>query len=1201
MVATRWTSGHRRFGRIPSDKRESDRQDRRKLDETERTRSADETTDTMSGERRRRALGRIGVVLLWIAGLVLSLTALAVLALAALVAHGPVEIATAARTAEALLGEAAGPGGRARVGNAHLDWSWDKGLTVDLAEIVVDRAGVLAMTVPRAEVRLRGSPIFLGEVRAHSLVLFEPRLSVETAGLAAAGEAVGASPPAGPNTAIPSDSSMVAMPAMPGAARAVAQASPPARTIAEAREIGRAVDRAVARARGEGIERIGVRNATIELRRLDRDGAARVVTLPEAEVEAVVDGPAGDLDVGFSARGDVGRWSMRLTSTRETDGRRRLAFVADDVTHRDLFGPAGPAFDLGMPLYPRLTVHYGPEDRYDGAEIDVRLGAGEFRFGPMPEDSMLVDEGQVQIEWKAGSDAFEVRNLFLAVGETGMALHGRISPPPNRDGIWDVVLEADGGNFRPRDVPGKALVVDGGRLTARVDPVAKVIDVTAGEATFGSGWVKAKGRIDLSGAEPRLRLDLSFSALDVEQVKRIWPHWVAPDTRDWFIANVTAGRMLDTVINLDLPHFDKPETWPGNAFRMASRFDDARFRVFGNLPSVVGAQGRMTIDERRMELVADRAQVATKWAKRPALDGFRFTVADVFTKPPKATIRLRSVGDVPALAEVIDAEPLALLEEAGIRSEGLSGTGTVTAQIDILFEKRVRASSIDYKVEAALERFSSPHPIQGRKFQDGRFKIVADPRGLKVTGRSLIDGVVAEVDMYDPRGASRTQEKRDFKMVLDEAARQRIGLDLGDMVRGAIGVAVTQPAQAEARRKVEVDLTPARLHLAPFGWSKGSGVPAKATLDLVEDDKGVRLENLAIEAEGLAIAGTVALDKEHRVVSADFSRFALRKGDAAKLKLARGTDQALVVTFEAQNFDLRSVMQAGRRASAEEGDRPEPAKPTDLVLRLRAARLVGFNDVTLTDATLDGRYRGGAFSTLQLSARSSGGRSLSASIRPEGDRRLFTVDADDAGALLSFFDFFDRIRGGRLSLDARLAAPGVAQGRLRLYDFHLLEQPKAGRATPQRTADGVEQIKVRRVEINPQTDFSRTTVTFAMREGVITVTEGVAKGNSVGATASGQVDLNNQRIALSGTYIPAFGLNNLAGRIPLFGAITGAGSNEGLLGVTFRVFGGLDDPILEINPLSAIAPGIFRRIFEFQKDDQPAPAPVGNAPTRITP
>ena len=1171
------------------------------MDERERTDPEIEAPGPETGDRRR-LLGYFGLALLWLVGLALGLAALFVAALAALVAHGPIEIATAARTAETLLSEAAGPGSRAAVGNARLDWSWDAGLSVDLDDIVVEREGILAMRVPRATVRLRFAPIVTGNVRPRSLELVDPRLFLDTAGLAGAGAfATASAPPAA--TAAPSPGgSTVEMPAMPGTARPKTALPPrPQRTIAEAREIGRAVDRIVGRARSEGIERFAVRNGVVDLRRVDETGAVRLVSVPEIEAEAVVDGPGGELDVGYSARGEVGRWSMRLTSQATATG-RDLAFVADDVTRRDLFGAAGPAFDLGMPLYPRLTLRFGSGEDFAGADLDLRLGAGEFRFGPMPEDSMLVDEGQLQLRWNDTSGALEVRNLYLAVGETGMTLHGTVTPPADGDGPWAVRLVSDGGSFRPRDVPGKALTVDAGRIEARIDPRSRAVDIDLAEATFGQGWVKGAGRIDFSGDEPRLKLDLGFSALDTEQVKRIWPHWVAPDTRTWFVQSVEAGRLLDTVIHLDLPRFDKQETWPGNAFRMTTRFEAARFRAFGNLPPIVGADGRMTLGDRRMELVADHAQVATRWAKRPTIDGFRFQVPDIFVKPPKASIRFQLTGEVPALAEIVNAEPLAVLDEAGIKLDGLAGTGTVATQIDVTFDKKMTAASVDWRVDATLERFASPNPIQGRRFQDGRFRVLADPRGLKITGRAQIDGLATDVDMYEARGGAKTLDKRDFKMVLDDAARQRVGLDLGDLVQGAMALSVTQLQPTDPKRRVEIDLTPARLVLSHFGWSKGQGVPAKAGLDLVEDDKGIRLENLTIESEGLSIAGTVVLDKDHRLLSAEFGRFALRKGDAAKLKVGRAPDQALTVTFEAQSFDLRGVMQASRRSPTETPATPGAgATPTDMILRLRAVRLIGFNDVVLNDATFEGRYRGGAFSTLQMTARSSGGRSLSANIRPESGRRRLAVNSDDGGAFLSFTDAFDRVRSGRLTVAAELTGPGAAQGYARLDDFHLLEEPKAGRVAPQQTAEGVQQIKVRRVEINPQTDFSRSFVRFSMRDGLVTVTEAVAKGASVGATASGQLDLNNQRLNLSGTYIPAFGLNNLAGRIPVLGAITGAGSNEGLVGVTFRVFGALDDPILEINPLSAIAPGIFRRIFEFHKDESAPQAPVSNAPTRITP
>jgi hypothetical protein len=74
-------------------------------------------------------------------------------------------------------------------------------------------------------------------------------------------------------------------------------------------------------------------------------------------------------------------------------------------------------------------------------------------------------------------------------------------------------------------------------------------------------------------------------------------------------------------------------------------------------------------------------------------------------------------------------------------------------------------------------------------------------------------------------------------------------------------------------------------------------------------------------------------------------------------------------------------------------------------------------------------------------------------------------------------------------------------------------------------------------------------------------------------------------VDITGTYIPAYALNNLFSKIPIIGLALG-GPGEGLFGVTFRIAGPIASPEVFFNPLSAVAPGIFRKIFEFQRPTQ---------------
>ena len=90
-------------------------------------------------------------------------------------------------------------------------------------------------------------------------------------------------------------------------------------------------------------------------------------------------------------------------------------------------------------------------------------------------------------------------------------------------------------------------------------------------------------------------------------------------------------------------------------------------------------------------------------------------------------------------------------------------------------------------------------------------------------------------------------------------------------------------------------------------------------------------------------------------------------------------------------------------------------------------------------------------------------------------------------------------------------------------------------------------------------------------------------GSTVGATFAGRYDVPTANVDIAGTYLPAYAFNNLLSRIPILGLALGGGTNEGLIGVTFKIQGPITQPEVFFNPLSAVAPGIFRKIFEFQR------------------
>ncbi|WP_295814556.1 PAS domain S-box protein [uncultured Nitratireductor sp.] len=84
------------------------------------------------------------------------------------------------------------------------------------------------------------------------------------------------------------------------------------------------------------------------------------------------------------------------------------------------------------------------------------------------------------------------------------------------------------------------------------------------------------------------------------------------------------------------------------------------------------------------------------------------------------------------------------------------------------------------------------------------------------------------------------------------------------------------------------------------------------------------------------------------------------------------------------------------------------------------------------------------------------------------------------------------------------------------------------------------------------------------------------------------LDLVNDTADASGTVVPAYSLNRVLGKIPVSGSLLTGGENEGIFAATYKVEGPIEDPKIQVNPLSALAPGFLRTLFGLGAAKEPA-------------
>ena len=112
---------------------------------------------------------------------------------------------------------------------------------------------------------------------------------------------------------------------------------------------------------------------------------------------------------------------------------------------------------------------------------------------------------------------------------------------------------------------------------------------------------------------------------------------------------------------------------------------------------------------------------------------------------------------------------------------------------------------------------------------------------------------------------------------------------------------------------------------------------------------------------------------------------------------------------------------------------------------------------------------------------------------------------------------------------------------------------------------------------------------FVNDKGLIRIDDAKAGGISLGITANGNIDTELDTLDIKGSVAPLDKINSLLGNIPLFGVFFSAGEKGGVVfAAEYSMVGSFDDPEILTNPLSALTPGIFRKIFGAFPNRMPA-------------
>jgi hypothetical protein len=1136
---------------------------------------------------RRNDLGRRTLVLIrsrfMLRMLLGSAICFAVVMIAALglwwrLSSGPIELNLATPWLKAAIEENFGGNHSVAVGGTQLERD-EKGRTsLRLRDIVVrDADGTVVASAPKAEVGLSGRSLLMGKLRAQSLNLVGAEMSVriETDGRLTVFAGADKRPIA---TAEPTRPAVVL--SSPGE-----QGSPTASPMrAEFESVAALMARIDAVGEsgldGHDLRELGLKNGNLVVddRRNGKqwkfDGINVSLTRPRQ----------GGVVFRLESDNEERPWVISAAMRPLSDGVRAVGIEARKVSTRDIIlamrlNPGN--FDIDIPLSGSLRAEVSRDGSPQAVQGQLVADAGTIVDQTNDKLNVNIDHADFRFNWDTRRN-----NLIVPfqVQSGGNQFTMRATFEPDPSGTW--LLNVNRGDtvidpiiFAP-SADEDGLSINRIAVRARIDPSRKRIDLDQGDFSRvdtrpeHNVGVAVTGRFDYSGAEPHIAFGVACTRMPVSAMKRIWPIFAAADVRAWALEHISGGMVERAVIagNAPLEVFkhDGPPT-PDDGLSIDIETSGTTVRPIATLPAIRDADLTVRIVGRNAVVNIGRGTAEIATGRKLNVAGGVFEVPDTHPKPVSARAGFRIDGTMPATAALLASE--GLRDTVGITLDPASTRGTVTAQVGVnmLLGRNAPKDNATYTINADLVNFAAEKMLLGQKVEASLLKANATKDGFQIKGDVKINGTPATIDVRKQKDDADAELH--MQATIDEAARRRLGMDLGTAVTGNIPVKVVGHVGDNARDEglnIEADLTPVKIDNLLPGWVKQAGRPARATYLMTKSGKSVRFDDLSIDGSGATVRGSIEFDSNNEVSSVNFPVFALSEGDKATLRADRAGDGTLRVAMRGDIYDGRNFVKSSMSGATADKNKP---KQVDLDLDVKLGTVAGHNGETLRGLDLKMSRRGGHIRTFAMSSKIGRDTPLNGDlrVRSRDNHQVIFFETDDAGALFRFTDMYPRMYGGQMwvAMDPPTQEQTPQVGTLFIRRFAVRGEPaleKVVSGAP--NAAGTVGV-----------DFSEMRADFTRFPGKMSVRDGVVRGPLVGATVEGNIDYSRDEVHLRGTFVPFYGLNNMFGQIPIVGLFLGGGNKEGLLGITYEAVGPPSAPRITVNPVSAIAPGLLRKFI----------------------
>ncbi len=710
-----------------------------------------------------------------------------------------------------------------------------------------------------------------------------------------------------------------------------------------------------------------------------------------------------------------------------------------------------------------------------------------------------------------------------------------------------------------------------------------ILDFESQKAELEASQFQLREAILKMDGELRLNLDaatwpiignvdiLLDGQLSRDDLLEVWPEHVVSDSREYVVKQVRTTTITDGAIRFQ---FDE-DTIEFDTARLVGDFIDIDFEakdsvvdVLYDAPLARDVSGSVSIDSEKLLGKVKHAKVSS-WIITEA----DVEIEHLGLEDAQINVVAETYGDATDMMSVVAKSRLQLTELYDLDPKRFTGEVVATVKYSGPVEDEPDVEEMKLDAIATVTNAGLADAVGETALTDVEADIVLTFETMEVIGKGNFGFAAVDFTYFDDFTEEDTPADVVTETIVNPDILSRLGLIGRAYFTGLVPISIvaTNTAERVETAKATIDLTDAKIDIEEVGWFKPEG--EKASIEILYKD---RIDQLDVDATVISrtarLNSSYVFDDEGELLSADIENAYVE--DQANLS---GTFELLSnggmkIEIAGDYVDISPVLEDLTWLA-----RSDPSTvPISVSAKLKSIKLLNENTIENVEFKLQSGSDGSV--SLTGFGQTPEGSGFVAEVDSNKTPYHVNITSEDAGFFVSAFLGWDGLKGGELAVDGNLSNDtepgrfdiGIKNARTRNVPFatQLLSLVSITGFADALTGEGVL--------------FSSIDVPVTIQDDRLEIRGARAYGSALGITANGYIDNEIDVINIDGVLVPSLplNLNTVVGNIPIFGPLIVGSDGQGVFSIVYRIRGNATAPSIGVVPLSSVAPGILRRIFE---------------------